>query len=123
MSGEPLPTAPSADDFRALARSSPWRFIAAHFAHRRQRDGGDRAGEVVEAWLYRRARRVIVRSSHGVEVREGVPYAVTVSVAGEASGAENTAPPRQRPVLRPDGLIAERPDGWHCHNGDPMWRD
>ena len=43
----PLPVAPGPDDFRALARSSPWRFGTLHFTHRA--DGED----PVEAWLTR----------------------------------------------------------------------
>src|SRR5699024_2296739 len=54
MNDGPLPIAPSAEDFRALARSSPWRFTTLHFTHRRQRAGGSApAGEAVEAWLDR----------------------------------------------------------------------
>lgn len=40
MNVGPLPIAPSAEYFRALARSSPWRFTTLHFTHRRQRAGG-----------------------------------------------------------------------------------
>ncbi|WP_223286399.1 hypothetical protein [Kocuria atrinae] len=40
MNVGPLPIAPEAEDFRALARSSPWRFTTLHFTHRRQRLGG-----------------------------------------------------------------------------------
>lgn len=74
MSGESLPEVPTADDVRALARSSPWRFTTVHFTHRRQRDAGSTpAGEPVEAWLDRRLGRVVVRSPGGVEVAEGPP--------------------------------------------------
>lgn len=30
---------------------------------------------------------------------------------------------RLEPSLRPDGLVAWRPDDWHVYDGDPMWRD
>lgn len=117
MSGVPLGAAPCADDFRALAQSSPWRYTTVHFTHRGQRGAGTEADEMVEAWLDRHAHRVTVRSPRGVEVAEGVPYGV--------SGIDTAAPPRRRfePILRPDGLAAERPYDWHCYHGDPMWRD
>lgn len=47
-STSPLPAAPGPDDFRALARSSPWRFGTLHFTHREERAHGEGP---VEAWL------------------------------------------------------------------------
>lgn len=116
MSGVPGSVTPGADDFRALARSSPWRFSAVHFSHRGKRAGAE-DDEIVEAWLDRSAHRVTVRSARGVEVAEGVPYGV--------SGIDTAAPSRRgsEPSLRPDGLVAERPIDWHLYHGDPMWRD
>ena len=108
--------APSADDFRALARSSPWRFTTVHFTHEGHR-GADRGADgIVEAWLDRHADRVTVRSVRGIETAEGTPYG--------GSGTD-TAPLRRRdqPTLRPDGLVATRPHDWYIHHGDPMWRD
>lgn len=73
MTIEPLPVTPTSGDFRALARSSPWRFSTLHFTHRRRRHGVDACHERAEAWLDRGARRVTVRSPRGVEVSEGRP--------------------------------------------------
>lgn len=135
MSAESLPELPTADDFRALARSSPWRFTTVHFTHRRQRDAGSTPdGEPVEAWLDRRLGRVVVRSSEGVEVAEGPPYGEAVSLvtcndddAACAVPSPSPSPPEPEPepevVLRPDGLVARRPEDWHYDHGDPMWQD
>ena len=127
MSGEPLPGLPTAADFRALAASSPWRFTTVHFTHRRQKDRGSTAiGGPVEAWLDRRPGRVVVRSSDGVEVAEGAPYGGAVSRMGRNdNGTADADPPLPGAgiLLRPDGLVARRPEDWHYDHGDPMWRD
>lgn len=118
----PLTRHPNADDFRALARSSPWRFTTLHFNH----------GEV-EAWLDRTQKRLIVRSSRddggtSVETVEGVPYSTSArfgwdtetGMAIELGPAEPTA---ELPLRRADGLVLKRPAGWHYDHGDPMWHD
>ncbi|MFF0902839.1 UNVERIFIED_CONTAM: hypothetical protein RF653_04110 [Kocuria sp. CPCC 205316] len=127
MSGDALPETPTADDFRALARSSPWRFSTVHFTHRRQRDSGSApSGAPVEAWLDRGPGRVVVRSPAGVEVAEGPPYGAAVKlVARHDDDAWCAVPPPPEPevLLRPDGLVARRPEGWHYDHGDPLWQD
>lgn len=127
MSSARLPDVPSAEDFRALARSSPWRFTRVHFTHRQQDTGRTGAEGAVEAWLDRRLQRVTVRTPHGIEVAEGVPYGGAVALAAwEEEGSETAVPPSQRSdavLYRPDGLVAERPPEWHYDHGDPMWRD
>lgn len=78
MNVGPLLIAPNAEDFRALARSSPWRFTTLHFTHRRQRLGGSApGGQPVEAWLDRSVGRVSVGTSRGIEVNDGVPYSTS----------------------------------------------
>jgi hypothetical protein len=127
MSASPVPGTPTAADFRALAASSPWRFTTVHFTHRRQEDSGSTAlGEPVEAWLDRRVGRVVVRSSAGVEAAEGVPYSGSAEpVCCGDDGAVRAVPPAPGTgvVLRPDGLVSQRPEDWHYDHGDPMWRD
>ena len=127
MSGEPLPSVPTAVDFRALARSSPWRFTTVHFTHRQQQEGrGTPGGEPVEAWLDRRIGRVTVRSADGVEIAEGVPYGAAVSLVGQGEGEPECTVATLRPpvpVRRADGLVAQRPEGWHYDHGDLMWRN
>ena len=125
MNDGPLPIAPGTEDFRALARSSPWRFTTLHFTHRRQRVGGSAPdGKPVEAWLDRSVGRVSVRTSRGIEVNDGVPYSTSSVLMVESGTAPPYTPePPAELVLRPDGLVARRPEGWHVEHGDPMWQD
>lgn len=113
---------PTPDSFRALARSSPWRWRTLHFTHRR-------SDEVVEAWVCRPG-RLRVRRPDGLDVFEsGVPYSssgVLTFVSADHTGPV-PAPPERRspqevtPVLRPDGLVAERPSSWDVDYDDPMY--
>ncbi|MFF0945888.1 hypothetical protein ACFYE2_16925 [Kocuria sp. CPCC 205300] len=114
-----LPDMPDVADFRALAASSPWRFTTMHFTHRRQsNDGATAEGGPVEAWLDRARHRLVVRTLSGIEVAEGVPYGGAVGGAGSELSLAGIGV-----VLRPDGLVALRPEGWHLDHGDPMWQD
>lgn len=124
-----LPEIPTAEDFRALARSSPWRFRALHWTHR---DSADADDSPVEAWL-RRPGHLTVRNARGVQVSTGVPHAVTTmwftsateaeaaAVAG-SSAEQSPGDAPHPPTLRPDGLVAERPPDYHLTHGDPMWQ-
>lgn len=132
-----MPQAPGADEFRALARSSPWRFRTMHFTHRRSGE------DPVEAWLTRPG-ELRVRLSDGTEQESlGVPYSVAISLAWEplepmsldsaaASGVAPGPPPQwvprppqqegaPAPRVRPDGLVAERPVD--VDYDDPIWQD
>lgn len=114
-----LSSSPTADDFRALARSSPWRFRTLHWTHR-----GSRLEEpegAAEAWL-RRAGHLTVRDARGVHVEEGVPYGTSVPLGRPGPPGTRAAPPDPSPVLRRDGLVALRPEGYHLDHGDPMWQ-
>ncbi|QFG67865.1 hypothetical protein [Ornithinimicrobium pratense] len=122
---------PGPDDFRALARSSPWLFATLHWRHGR-----------VEAWLDRPSGRVTVRDADGrVEVAEGAPYSTSrLSLPLEdGEAAPDEAHPADPVVLaggrlgthcsaaddgvvrRADGLVLARPRDWHYEHGDPMW--
>lgn len=85
------------DTFRALARSSPWRFSALHFTWHTERDGD------VECWL-RRPGRLRVRDA-----------------AGERVIDDEATEPVPKPVLRADGLVATRPRAYTHDIDDPMW--
>jgi len=108
---------PDAEDFRALARSSPWRFTSLRFTYRDGRSDG-----TVRAWL-RRPDRLRVEDDSGAllgVVRHRSSTSTTV-VVGAASG--NEPPPEPPPVFRPDGLVAVRPSrGSLGQADDPMWQ-
>jgi hypothetical protein len=124
---------PTPDSFRALARSSPWRWRTLHFLHR-----GGRDSRQVEAWV-RRPGELLVRDADGREHRvSGLPYSSAVSVVTMSTEVGWVAPvpipPRHvlphevQPALRPDGLVAQRPPDVLRHPGDvvvdyddPMW--
>lgn len=109
---------PTADDFRALARSSPWRWRTLHFTRHL-------GGNAVEAWL-RRPGELLVRLQGGhEEYVVGVPYGTstlraTVPVAADTASVR---PGPAGPTFRPDGLVAERPPDWYLDHGDPMWEN
>ena len=119
------PGSPTVEDFRALARSSPWRFTTLHFTHRREREaGGTPDDQPVEAWLDRKAGRVTVRSSQGIEVREGTPYGSDSPDGAEFGSLAAAMADRPKDLtLRPDGLVDHRPEGWYFARGAPMWQD
>lgn len=113
---------PDRDSFLALARSSPWRWTTLHFVHRSGYPGA------CEAWV-RRPGDLLVREADGREQRvSGLPYTRGDLVAVSAEpGAVPPAPPQPMlphlaaPVLRPDGLVAERPPSWQVDYDDPMY--
>ena len=113
---------PTVDDFQALARSSPWRWMSLHFAHRSEFPGD------CEAWV-RRPGEVVVRTVDGKRHREsGLPYTTSMNVS--ASSDPDFVPPvppvpvlphQAAPVLRADGLVAERPSSFDVNYDDPMY--
>lgn len=117
-----LPTSPGPDDFRALARSSPWRFDGLHFTHRALGESP------VEAWLKRPGRlEVLVDGERHVET--GVPYTRSPIFGWDSSGkplepveVEGVPPQSLEPRRRPDGLVVERPEGVEVEYDDPMWQ-
>lgn len=121
----PVRSAPSAADFFALARSSPWRWTTLRFTARWP--GG---AQQVRAWL-RRPDRLRVETADGalVHVVHDSP------VKGEYVTADGRRYPSvepwwtdqgaPRPQLRPDGLVAARPNRFasgFCYDA-PMYQD
>lgn len=123
------------DAFRALARSSPWRWRTLHFTRHRP--------EYVEAWLARPGRlRVAPRRGRAELVYDDPSTsgpATVVAVSRDDGGDDGGDDPRLEPPrlvvpqdvvppLRHDGLVAERPDWIEEDNvlveyDDPMWED
>ena len=110
---------PTADDFRALARSSPWRWRTLHFRHRSGHPG------TCEAWVRRPGELLVRRPGRPAEYVSGVPYSmsrVMLTATPEGTQVVEVGPePEQGPVLRPDGLVASRPAHWYLQHSDPMW--
>lgn len=130
-SASPLPDSPGPDVFRALARSSPWRFGTLRFTH--WAEGED----PVEAWLTRPGHLEVL--SHGERhVETGVPYTSSALYLEEPQvGLRRLLPglaPRDQPAPSPvhppqtleperraDGLVLERPRD--ADYDDPMWQN
>ena len=87
-------TAPSADAFAALARSSPWRWSTLRFTERR---GGPNARTEIRAWL-RRPDLLRVETAAGALIQ-------VVRERRERGPGDGL-----RPILRSDGLVDLRPD-------------
>ncbi|MCM0620947.1 hypothetical protein [Nocardioides bruguierae] len=106
-----LPAHPTADDLRALCRSSPWRWTTLHLVHR-EVGGKERPGGDTEAWVVRPGWTRWVRGdASGVET--GVPYSrVTMSIGAGAPAIEpgpGLSPQEVEPERRDDGLVLTRP--------------
>lgn len=95
---------PSADDFLALARSSPWRWTSLHLVR------GEAEARV------RRPEGLRVRVGSRTERHDGWPY-------GSSADEEPVWPTDVPPELRPDGLVARRPDDPRIRWGDAMYQD
>jgi hypothetical protein len=113
------------DTFRALARSSPWRFSALHFTCR---SPGSPIG-TVEAWLRRPGwlRVVLPDGSERIETEDGdrgSTFLVSaVRVTDDVAPEPVTFPWEGEPTFRPDGLVDRRPDHWSWWHSDPMYEN
>ena len=115
---------PTEDTFRALARSSPWRWRTLHLV---RRDGD---GQTAEVWVDRPHRMRVLAEGREHWVAEGLDAGAGRVVLTATSG-RGPHPPVEPPppvwggdvdpVRRPDGLVAVRPDGFPVWYGDPMW--
>jgi hypothetical protein len=118
-------TAPTADDFRALARSSPWRWSTLRFTVRWSLEA--HGTEELRAWL-RRPDRLRVETLGGAllqVVRDERRQAARLSTGGGRTVdmpwvTDGGAP---APELRPDGLVARRPASWQLSVDDPMYQN
>lgn len=104
---------PTDDTFRALTRSAPWRWRTLHLRHTTPE-------RTVEAWA-RRPHDLLVRDPRGQVHREhGWPYG---SSGGGVGVPARRSPQDVEPELRPDGLVARRPDDWWIEYGDVIWEN
>jgi hypothetical protein len=118
-------TSPSADDFRALARSSPWRWSTLRFTG--HRPGQTWRSDDVRAWV-RRPDRLRVETLGGELLQVVREERQQIGVLGRPVGrtvelpwvGEQGAP---SPEVRPDGLVARRPSSWALDVDDPMYQD
>ena len=114
-----MPT-PSADSFAALARSSPWRWSTLRFTVAWPDDpwstGAVRA-------LLRRPDSLRVESRDGALLRAERTPPPNIGIYGPGGGSTRQAQwasQAAQPPLRPDGLVAERPDDPLLTYDDPM---
>lgn len=125
-------------DFRALARSSPWRWQSVRFTASWT---GSHAGSPVRAWI-ERPNRMRVEDLDGAVLQDAeapplrpqsagsfgwsvAPLAPLSSEPGlvlTAAQAAAALPPPQQPRLRPDGLVAQRLDYIHDYDA-PMYQN
>lgn len=111
---------PTVDAFRALARSSPWRWRTLHFRVRASWLHGE-----VTAYVERPGHLVVRDAGGRIHVEDGLPYTrtrITATRGGQPEPApEPRLPHEVAPTLRPDGLVGERPPRWEVDYDDPMW--
>jgi hypothetical protein len=117
------------DAFRALARSSPWRWRTLHFTYADDH-------QALEAWLRRPGQLLVRRPGHrdfrvDDRKRDGGKSSATGFLITAARGTIRPALPARapirwphqvQPVLRPDGLVAERPTELEVVYDDPMYQ-
>lgn len=117
------------ESFRALARSSPWRWRTLHFTY------ADDLFGTVEAWLRRPGQLLVRRPGHQDftldERRQGgTRTRATALLLNATAGGEFTKgalpplrwPHEVEPLRRPDGLVAERPSDFGVQYDDPMYQ-
>ncbi|GAA3615926.1 hypothetical protein GCM10022199_20330 [Marihabitans asiaticum] len=117
-----MDAAPSEDAFRALARSSPWRWSSVRLTWHDPL--GDDVGDA-QAWIRDRS---LLRVEYAGEVQVGrhePAVAMRYALDGDRTGGEPVHLPRLReidPVLGEDGLVLLRPDRDDVEDADPFWQ-
>ena len=118
-------TAPSSDDFRALARSSPWRWSTLRFVGRRP--GQTWQVDDLRAWV-RRPDRLRVETLEGelIQVVRSDRQHVGLMTTDGGRTVELPRPgdaSAPTPEFRADGLVLRRPSSWEMSVDDPMYQD
>jgi hypothetical protein len=114
----------TAERFRALARSSPWRWSSLQFV-RTRRPERDRFGADVRAWLRRPdALRVEDLDGHLLKTELGAaPRTVALLTPDEQRELTLRRPSSVAPVFGADGLVRERSSDWDVDYDDPIFQD
>ncbi|MFC4603041.1 hypothetical protein [Rhodococcus kronopolitis] len=111
---------PRPESFRALARSSPWRWTMLEFEL-------DRSGEVEHAWIRRPDQlRVEDRSGAVLYTTAGVTTTASPVARYSDGGGERVTrvwPTDVEPVYGADGLVLERPGGFGIEYDEPFHED
>ncbi|MBB5786307.1 hypothetical protein [Jiangella mangrovi] len=126
------------ETFRALARSSPWRWRSVELTRRLVGDAIT-ADEEVRAWIDRPGRMRVVDhdgTEHLVDETPADRGLVLVSSSDDGSGDGSGGAPVEPSVVtvpldpaapaperRPDGLVARRPSGVTVAYDDPMYEN
>jgi hypothetical protein len=110
--------------FRALARSSPWRWSSLRFV-RTRRHGRERRDADVRAWLRRPdGLRVEDLDGHLLQIEMGsAPRTVGLLTPEGGRELPLRRPSSVAPVFGADGLVRKRPSAWDLDYDDPMFQD
>lgn len=123
---------PTVDSFRALTRSSPWRFSTLHFTYAAGTGAPTESPSYVECWLRRPGDLLVVENGRRHHIQEdGAARSSTVLSVAAAAGVADVpdldailADRRAwTPPMRPDGLVAARPDHLRYEFDAPMWEN
>lgn len=119
------------ETFRALARSSPWRWRSVELTRRLVGDAIT-ADHEVRAWIERPGRMRVVDHEGNEHLVDETPADRGLVVAVSSSDGSPVEPPAvtvpldpaaPAPVRRPDGLVEERPSGVTVAYDDPMYEN
>lgn len=106
--------------FRALARSSPWRWSTLRYVHERDPSGSDR--DRVRVWV-RRPKLARVERLDGTLLgvhREQARTMTPLSRRGDAPPIKLPDPSSIEVDLDEDGLARQRPERWECDTDTAM---
>ncbi|RIQ27092.1 hypothetical protein [Jiangella rhizosphaerae] len=118
------------ETFRALARSSPWRWRSVELTRTLVGDAIT-ADHAVRAWIDRPGRMRVVEPDGTEHLVDETPAERGLVVVASSDGSPVEPPvvtvpldpAAPRPVLRPDGLVAQRPSDVTVAYDDPMYEN
>lgn len=110
---------PTEETFRALARSSPWRWRSVHLV---REDGGPAGEGRVEAVIRRPHLMRVVAEGEVHVVREGPTQVARYTRDGSGDLLALPTAADVTPVLDAHGLVLVRPDSAVVGLDDPMWQ-